>query len=82
MGLIGQVSSKSYRVCVEPFFEREVARPSGDIFGKVKGHTNKLLRTIAALMHHGSLSCCQRIKLKDSRDNPHTEAELMSGVQE
>lgn len=67
---------------VQSLFERELAKHTGDISGKVKGHTNKLLRAIAALMHHGSLSCCQRIKLKDSRDNPHTEAELMCTVQE
>lgn len=65
---------------VQKLFEGEVARDSGDIFGKVKGHTSRLFRAIAALRHHGSLSYCQRIKLKDSRDNPHTEAELMSVV--
>lgn len=67
---------------VQNLFEREVARHSGDILGKVKGHTSKLFRAIAALRHRGSLSCCQRIRLKDSRDNPRTEAELMSVVQE
>lgn len=41
-----------------------------DIFGEVKGHTNKLCRETVILMHYGSLSCCHRINLEDSRDYP------------
>lgn len=63
-------------------FERDVARHSDDIFGKVKGHANKLFGVIAISMHYGSLSCCHRINLKDSRDYPPAGAELISVVQE
>lgn len=63
-------------------FERDVANHSNDIFGKVKGHTNKLFEAIAILMHYGSLSCCYRINLEDSRDYPPTGAELISVIQE
>jgi len=63
-------------------FERDVASHSDDIFGKVRGHTNKLFGVIAILMQYGSLCCCHRINLEDSRDYPPTGAELISIVQE
>lgn len=48
-----------------------------DIFGKARGHRNKLFGAIAVLMHYGSLSCCHRINLEDSRDYPPTGEELI-----
>lgn len=63
-------------------FKRDVASHSDDIFGKVRGHANKLFGVIAILMHTSSLSCCHGINLEDSRDYLPTGTELISVVQE